>query len=792
MRMECVLIPARKTRGPMLRDKLLPREKTIMKSNSIARSRRRSLMRPLTMALPAVLLTAWTHPSAGGEVPRFILRPPPSQTAGEYEYELPAQYNLNASCKVPNGIRIQPNSTKKFVAKVEFGGSELSGHTLSVWNSQLKPNPGCETIQVLLLPPGVEPRDGFPGNWAPLPAPPLAAGARGQEFGPLVPAQETTSLPLPNIECEYSFVQVTETVAGTQGGEVLYWVESTQDPRVCLNAPLQMRNTATGAAEGLKLVDPSWLPYDSSKPGRALMVHIDKIDDANLGATYEINAVLGRDPLAKPVPLRGGGNSFGLHVAPGIDTHEMVADVELSHTDSPAILADQPHLAVGRVNRLFLAPAVGHPWRVSLTSTSNHTRVPPSPSFGLGKIHVSPDSRVLPSATVDGRTAYFLQGTVVSDANFAFRAELDGAVEEFLTPAGRSLAALGTLDHLKQRTIKLGHVDKQLPKTTKVYWLPWDLRQAEISCGKGKHGIRSSSPTRALTEEEYRDCWLHVPDSDQLFRRTVVNGNANIDWDFEQLAIMATQNGTGKEIEIARLNGREFNHEVDPNDRRRSEFVAPIDGSILRKLGDVSSYTEIQFIVRHVQPADTTLRSELKNAYIPDELDAARTSELRVRTRLLPSLAYASLGDAEAKSMGWRFYVSGAANLSLYQSSDSGVGINKSSAYDGALKAKFGYGVVGTFERWNFSDNKPWLPIFSPQLNLGFFGPTDFDQPGGWKQFSGIAGVTLRLPAANTPKSDTIEAQTGLILWGRLTRGDRGEALGSLLFGVNVAIGAAP
>lgn len=625
--------------------------------------------------------------------------------------------------------------------------------------------------------------------------------------------QEVVSFELSTDECEYSFLQLTETIAGTLNGDVIYWVMSAKNAETCLRAPLQVRPSNAASAQ-FKLGSTTWESpeneFDSSK-GRALRVHIQSIPDGTAAATYSLAATFGRTADAPLAPLSGGENEFSLHVGRGIDDTEMTVDVEMGEGLRPPLLANQPHLAVARTNHIFLASPAGRPWRLRLASMSNHHRVPPSPSVGVGSILLSSDPRVLPSATVDGRTAYFLEGTVATETRLAFRAELDGNVSQFLRPEGKRL-----LEGLNDRSAKLlldnplviGHVEKTLQKSTKVYRLPWDLRQAMLKCGKdaaiGKSvpknkgtsksqlakgddrpGIRTSSPTRGMHREDYRHCHVLVPSKDQAFRQAVSGGDGPIAWGAQHLVVMAIKNGVQQEIEVANLRGYK-------PDRMHDAFRLDIRDDLLEKLGETQDYSDVQFVVRHVQPSDTSLRTELVGAYIPGSLETARASELRARTRLMPDWSASSVSDDDSTSMGFRWYISGAANLALYQTSDPGIGSTSSSAYASAVKAKFGYGVIGTIERWNFSDNKPWWPVLAPQLNVGVFGPTDFDQPGGWKQWSVIYGLTFRLPAASTPKPDATEAQTGLILWGRFTRGDRDLVTHSLLMGLNVSIGAGP
>lgn len=642
----------------------------------------------------------------------------------------------------------------------------------------------------------------------------LLVDLKGQN-GPILwsagTGQESVSFELSTDECEYSFVQLTETVAGTSNGDVLYWVRSAKNAATCLRAPLQVRPSNAVSAQ-IKLGSTNWespeTAFDPTK-GRALRVHVVSIPDATAAATHSLVAAFGRAADAPLAPLGGGETDFNLHVGRGIDDTEMTVDVEMGGGFKPPLLSNQPHLAVARTNRIFLASPAGRPWRIRLASMSNHHRVPPSPSVGVGSILLSSDPRVLPSATVDGRTAYFLEGTVATEMRLVFRAELDGIVSQFLRPEGKRL-----LDGLNDSRVSailehplvVGQAEKTLQKSTKVYRLPWDLRQAMLKCGKelesekadskpargskpnkvqDKPGIRTSSPTRGMHRTDYRHCQVLVPNREQLLRQAVTGGDGPIAWGAQHIVVMAIKNGVQQEIEVANLRGYKM-------DSTHDAFRMDIKSDLLDKLGETQDYADVQFVVRHVQPSDTALRTELVGAYIPGSLETARASELRARTRLMPDWSYSSVSDDDSTSMGYRWYISGAANLALYQTSDPGIGSISSSAYASAVKAKFGYGVIGTIERWNFSDNKPWWPVLSPQINVGVFGPTDFDQPGGWKQWSVVYGLTFRLPAASTPKPDATEAQTGLILWGRFTRGDRDLVTHSLLMGLNVSIGAGP
>jgi len=212
------------------------------------------------------------------------------------------------------------------------------------------------------------------------------------------------------------------------------------------------------------------------------------------------------------------------------------------------------------------------------------------------------------------------------------------------------------------------------------------------------------------------------------------------------------------------------------------------------KLGDAlegvssSDYTPLRFRVFH--PAADALRDPLKEAYVPVEYQNARNSELVVRTMLMPDTA-TRFDDADGKStIGERYYFAAATGISLVRTRNKGLNVTTSSDYDKSVAASFDYGILFVTEPWNFSENAPWIPIFAPQLTAGVLGPTTFTNSAWWKGFSGVFGLNFRLPAANKPTSSTVEAQSGIVLWYEVTAGARDSVIQSLLFGLNVKVGA--
>jgi len=338
--------------------------------------------------------------------------------------------------------------------------------------------------------------------------------------------------------------------------------------------------------------------------------------------------------------------------------------------------------------------------------------------------------------------------------------------------------------------LSLGQVDKPSSLKTKVYWIPLDLRQATLECGHSPPTVvRTSSPVQAMQRDSYRDCRIVVKTSEQGL---VDPKKAEaVEWGPQHIVVSASKDGTAQETDIAvlKVNVGPKAPAVFPDERGELRFVIASE-DVLRKLGDVGEYAAIDIKIKHMAAGSTTLRSELKGAFIPAEREVAAESELRARTRVVPGTTFWVRQGPDRTSIGGRLYFSANANLSLYRTRDRGIGTVQSSSYSSTVQANFGYGIVATVEPWNFSANDAVWPVLSPQINVGVLGPTDFNQKEWWRQMSLVFGLGFRLPAANKPQPGSVEAQTGIIAWGELTGGERDPVILSGLLGVKVSLGS--
>ena len=613
--------------------------------------------------------------------------------------------------------------------------------------------------------------------------------------------------------CSYSFQQLTYSIAGTKDGEVLYWVESTPG---CLCAPLRAR--AAGANVTVKRVT-EWLPASSTcgprTKGRLLKISLAEVSSSDQPRDLQLAATLSSTDDGEAVPTKDG-NTFPLHVERGIDMGAVRVDVETDGVveGTPNIVGGVQSFAVDRNNRLWFPRSVEQPWRLRLSSLGHHAPGIVSPYLGGAQIIQSADPHVLPQATHDGLTVYFIQGTSAADSGLALMAELEGPVDKLLVrPQAVPADALDALKLLRD-TLRVGAASVTLgDRKTQPLWTPFDLkRDVSLWCPPFIAGIRPGTPTRAIKRDEYRRCELRVVvhrDVTMVDSSTKATRSQSVNWSIDERRFRRRWGTQRIKVEldngdealrktVAVLTEKDVGSKMfaiddartDDNGRRvttrRMVIAFPLP-DLLGLWDKPVDYTTFHVRISHAP--DGELGDALKGAYLPASHADARKDGMSVRTILVPRFSTRWLSPSET-SWGLRHYVAATANLSLYRTRDPGFSPATSTDYAKKVQANIGYGLIYVMDLWNFSANDTLLPYVSPQFNVGVLGPTDFNRREWWRDFSLVVGFTARLPAASKPEPGKVEAQTGLIAWYELTGGARDAVIHSFLFGLNVNIGA--
>jgi hypothetical protein len=627
---------------------------------------------------------------------------------------------------------------------------------------------------------------------------------------------DAVNLELRTDSCRYTFQQLTPAIAGTQDGEVLYWVESTP---ACLSAPLRVR--PAGDEKNI-VVKPAarWVPGRGREDrGRVLMISFSKIEGAVESRTLKLAATLSSADDGVAVSVSDGGTTIELRAERGIDDGAVRVDVEVpdGNSDPPKVIPSTQAFAVDLVNRLWFPRSIALPWRLRLTSLDHQVTAPPSPHLKGASLIVSNDPYVLTEATVDGRTAYFLEGTSATDGGLSLVAELEGAALDLLIkPQAVSTEAFSVLRKLRI-PIYVGSASVTLgDRKTKRFWMPLDLRRGGSIWCPGSSGIgnnmKPGSPPRGLKRDEYRTCELRIAISQQSESVTPAACSCGAGaaspkperldeerfkarWGLQQLKVVLNKNDDTTEQTVVVLTEKDADRieslvEVDEARHEKTTtrmIVFPLH-DVLEKTDNVAVYSTFKLGVSHVQKANE-LRDDLKDAYVASGDSEARTEAISVRTILLPDWTTRHVTEG-GSTVGTRYYFAATANLPLVRTRDKGFNLGTSTDYAKTVQASFGYGVVGVIEPWNFSTNDFRVPYLSPQLTAGILGPTDFNRRNWWTGFSGVLGLTVRLPAATKPEPGKVEAQTGVIVWGELTGGARDSVIAAILFGFNVNVGA--
>jgi hypothetical protein len=662
----------------------------------------------------------------------------------------------------------------------------------------------------------------------------IALDDKSLRFGISVTAPNNTkvNLELQQEACTYDLLQLTAAVAGTKNGEVLYWVRSSA---ACLNAPLRARVINGGGT-----VQPvtQWLapppssvrsaPPASSSILKITFTELTAADDARdiqlgvtQGATEDGELAATRD-----------GTSFPLHVERAIESGAVRVDAEVgigALDDRPVVAENVQAIAIKHRNRIWVPRTVDVPWRVRLASLANDAPATTLPEDLAGaELTRYRDPYVLPRAIVDGRPVYFVEGLSTSDGALTLVTELSAPASRVLsrprTLPAEALDALKALPPAAGR-VYLGAASLTLAnRRTRPLWTPFDLkRSASIQCDGEKHEARPGMPSRAYRRGAYRHCQLRIDlpqesvedvGKDQCKRcgggdtgvEPSYSGDRSLQqyarehWGLQQIKVDVDDGDENKAKTAAVVTERDFARversyavvEDGEGDSARcvkkmravAVFNLP---DLLDQFGDPTDYTNLRVRLSHAP--DKELGGRLKDAYVPPAWEDARTETAAIKTIIVP--AWTSVFTTRAgTSWGLRYYLAATANLSLYRTRDPGFTATSSSDYAKKLQANIGYGAVMVFDLWNFSSNKALLPYLSPQIDVGVLGPTDFNTKEWWRGFSGVAGLTIRLPAASKPEPGTVEAQTGLIVWGEIGAGARSTPIGSLLVGLNVKLGS--
>jgi hypothetical protein len=599
-------------------------------------------------------------------------------------------------------------------------------------------------------------------------------------------------LTLKTADCRYSFHQLTGTVSGIHEGQVLYWVRA--EPPSCLSvAHLWVKPNGNGD-KALTIERPSdWVGKETALDGavgRVLSVPIELLSDSNVPKKIRLVARTREATDAADVELLDGTHSFELRVERSVDSAAARVDVRL---DRDLVLRNQPHIAVGRLNELWIPRTFKKPWRIRLLSRGTQVRRnPPSEPAGA-RLLVSSEEDVLASSTFDGSSTHFLEGVNASGDDFAAQAELTGRVEDFL------LDGATVPSNLRSRAIVVGSTNVTFSKRkTRVYFTPFDLHaKAQLECknldsDSYYRTVRASDPPLALKRSEYRKCRLRILLDDPADKTkpgpaqaTLGQEEVKARWGRQQVKVTLVKGDESIEQLVAVRDDR---HVYCLPNASKCESLAVGLGDVLETMGRPPDYTTFRLHVTY--PANDALSEPLKDAYVPEDYQSNRASELWVRTLLMPDAAFRIRDSPGASTIGVRYYITAAGGISLVRTRDKGFGVAKSSDYDRTVQAAFDYGALFVLEPWNFSTNAAWIPVLAPQFTIGVLGPKSFNNREWWQALSGVVGFSFRLPAENKPAPGQVEAQTGLVVWYEITAGARDSVIHSVLFGLNVKVGA--
>lgn len=605
----------------------------------------------------------------------------------------------------------------------------------------------------------------------------------------------TVRLALLTNSCQFSLRQLTRAVGGLQGGTVLYRVEA--QPRACLCGDLDL----VSKEEAVSIRAASWAERapdcrSSAPQARLLRASVASTARSSERKRYTLEAQLGGHAV-EPLP---NAPALELMVEPSLDVSTIRIDPEISvQKDGQTPLQDQPHLAAGIVNRVLIPRTLSQPWRVSLVQTGNFIPTLPNPRLHGSEIRVRLDAPGLSSASIGESNAYFVKTRKPAAANPQLLASLEGRVDAFLVDGAEAL--LEGLNLPRDTNLVLGSETVTLSNVeTKRYYLPSDLKSAQVVCGWREgweivRGVGVGDPARPYNWEQYRNCALRIDVPEGVTPEDFVGRGP-------QRIAVTLKKGTGNEqpvdlghfspkktdIQYTEYCAKEETQPCPGDKKRRAYFLMIPLGNVLDKAGEVDDYAQVTLTARHA--TDSDLQTSVPGVFFPTSLSEARNSELVARTILIPGGTFGVSSYDGGTWRGYRTYFAGTANVSLVRSRDRGFDVKTSSDYADKVAANFGYGVLLVTERWNFSDNRPIIPVFAPQFSVGLLGPTTFDRGKWWKDFSLVAGLGFRLPAASKPEAGKTEAQSGLILWYELTCGARDTPIHSILLGFNVAVGA--
>jgi len=344
---------------------------------------------------------------------------------------------------------------------------------------------------------------------------------------------------------------------------------------------------------------------------------------------------------------------------------------------------------------------------------------------------------------------------------------------------------------LTELNISIGHGSLDLGISAEEVYIPLDLSErASIECADDLP-LTTGGPIRTMRRKAFRRCELKVDLRERYRGRgpdsvRVPGGNPGFQRAMrrlgeQQLQVRVKTAGVGsllsKERETTLRDSLTINESyvVTAESYQNGVLTIPLD-NIDAELDGLHSYELLEISVRHTPPSERA--GGLADAKVPfDGHFKLEDASLESRVRVLPPMSHTfcsrSKDASEARrcdhkqNLGGRFWFTMVGSLNAFAFPHSGRGVNRSSEFFNQVETVgFDYGGLLIWEPWNFSKNRPLVPGFNPQLEVGLLTKKDFTDFDG-TDWAIVAGASVRLPTSNQPDNAAPEMTAGPFLWYR-------------------------